>query len=190
VTENWGRSPDRGHPRNGFRDVVGFWLVLLFVLKQPGKCTTSYRANYVPESPEVAFMAGNQRIRRSALASLGVLVTVLSGLGGSGCDDSPSGPFWCAIDTLYCSGIVITDTSSVRRAFEGYVAYVDSTDASFRGGATRWEFASTAYDGKYQGIRYWKIWHREYFPERPAPLLRRTVDVDENGTVVYGLGCM
>jgi hypothetical protein len=120
------------------------------------------------------------------------LAICLLTLSAMACNDrsGPVQPCWMGIDSLFASGIAVADTAGVRRAFSVYVAAVDSTTGNYDDGSTHWVFQRACYDREYEGLRYWKVWHWAEYPDRPEPLLQRTIDVDQNGVVVRVLGCM
>lgn len=121
------------------------------------------------------------------ILGLAALLTAL------GCYRSPTGPTgscWMGVDTLYSSGISVADTSAVRRAFQAYTAFVDTTESTFPDGATKWVYWRCEYDRKFKGVRYWNVWFLSFIPKNASPLFQCWVDVDENGTVVWPMGCI
>lgn len=107
------------------------------------------------------------------------------------CEDSnDTGNCWVGVDTLYVSGIPVAGESSIEDAFTRYVAYVDTTDATFPDGATQVTYISARYDWKWEGVRYWKIRYQAFSPSSNRWLDREILDIDENGVLVKGLGCI
>ena len=131
-------------------------------------------------------------ICRDAWRCAVVLLFVTACLGGFvSCHRiGPTGHCWMGVDTLYSSAMPVTDTSDVRRAFQAYTAFVDTTDAVFPDSATKWEYRGSEYDKGYKGRRYWKVWFLSYRPQYAEPVLQCWIDVDGNGTVVAPLGCI
>lgn len=101
----------------------------------------------------------------------------------------PQGFCWQAVDTLYVSDISVSDTADVRIAFEEYVSLVDSTDATFPGIETDWQYMRSTYVRQYRDRHYWLVQHRSRNPDFPNWMWRQTVYVDENGTVVLPYWC-
>jgi len=119
-----------------------------------------------------------------------VILAAVTWYGPTGCGETIPDPCWAGLDTLYAAGIVVRDAGDVRAVFEAYVTGVDSTGGEFPDGAVSWEFDHAEYDHRYLGLSYWKVWHFAQYPDQPAALLRRYLDVDENGTLVVPLGCI
>lgn len=107
------------------------------------------------------------------------------------CDDETTrpNPCWMGLDTLYASGIAVTDTNTAREAFEAYIAVVDSTDAAFPS-ESQWQYLSAHLCCKYEGSWYWSIRHRAYLEEQEVWLVRRLTYVSERGVIVWPLGCI
>jgi hypothetical protein len=93
------------------------------------------------------------------------------------------------LDTLYTSGIAIADTSDVRAAFEAYIAFVDSSSAVFPE-EQDWKYLTARPFHSWQGRFYWQVDHEAYSPSLNIRLTRRLTYVDENGVVVWPLGCI
>lgn len=111
-----------------------------------------------------------------------------------GCEDdsTPSRPkpCWTNLDTLLVSGIRIHDTSDVRLAFEAYIAFVDSTDATFPNDETDWEYMDSVRYALWRGTLYWQVQHSAYSPMMQTRSFNRLVYVDDNGMVVWPWGCI
>ena len=109
----------------------------------------------------------------------------------SGCGDRVTEPriCWTGIDTLYASGIAIADTADVHRAFDAYIAFVDTTDAEFPDGET-WRYLSSAPSHTWKGRFYWAVRHDAYSPGVGRWIERLLVYVDANGCVVWPYGCI
>lgn len=106
------------------------------------------------------------------------------------CNKSTEPDFcWMGIDTLYSSGISVHDTSDVRRAFEEYITYIDTTSAEFPFDEN-WSYLSSRPFHEWRGHFYWQVDHEAYSPDLDKRLLRRLVYVDENGVVVWPYGCI
>ena len=120
---------------------------------------------------------------------LAILIFIVA-LQNISCNDDPTKPCWMGVDSLYATGLSITDTSEVRLAFVFYQTYVDSSSTEFPDGASAWEFDHANYLHSFRDIKYWEIWHYTTLPSNPDPILRNTLSIDENGTLVFGLGCM
>jgi len=96
---------------------------------------------------------------------------------------------WVRVDTLYASGIPIHNTSDVRKAFESYIAFVDTTDAEFPG-EEDWTYLTSPPFHTWRGRFYWQVDHEAYSPSLDKRVLRRLVYVDQNGVVVRPYGCI
>jgi hypothetical protein len=106
------------------------------------------------------------------------------------CNKSTGPDFcWMGVDTLYSSGISVHDTSDVRKAFEEYIAYVDSTSAEFPFDEN-WSYLASRPFHEWKGRFYWQVDHEAYSPDLDKRLTRRLVYVDENGVVVRPYGCI
>ena len=106
------------------------------------------------------------------------------------CDKSTRpNPCWTSVDTLFSSGITIHDTSDVRKAFEEYVAYVDTTPVEYPNDYS-WSYVTSRPFHLWKGRFYWQVDHYVYSTRDQEWILRRLVYVDENGVVVLPYGCI
>lgn len=109
----------------------------------------------------------------------------------SGCADrAPTEPrfCWMGIDTLYASGIGIADTADVHRAFDEYIAFVDTTAAEFPC-EEAWRYLNSEPFDTWRGQFYWQVEHEAYSSELGQRLARRLIYVDANGNIVWPYGC-
>lgn len=119
-----------------------------------------------------------------------ILVTAFLGLVMNvGCSPTRPGHCWIGVDTLYASGVCVRNTSDVRAAFEAYVAFVDTTAAEFRS-EQDWTYLTSRPSHTWKGRFYWQVDHEAYSPSLGKRVMRRLVYVDENGVVVWPLGCI
>jgi len=115
--------------------------------------------------------------------SLGLVMT-------AGCGDPTRPDFcWMSADTLYSSKISVHDTSDVRAAFEAYLAFVDTTAAEFLTDLD-WTYLTSRPYHTWRGRFYWQVDHEAYSTSLGKRVTRRLVYVDENGVVVWPLGCI
>ncbi len=106
------------------------------------------------------------------------------------CSDSDSTEnCWVGVDTVYVSNMAVTDTVGVRAVFEAYVDSVETAGGNLWGGGTAWEYVGSRFDWEWQGRRYWAVTHSVLFPQTTR-VIRRTLEVDENGVLVQPLGCI
>ena len=132
-------------------------------------------------------MKANRDLRRNASVRSVALAIAIVMLGACvGRDDEEC---WSGVDTLYAANIAVSRIEDVERAFLSYVAHADSVGESLPDGAAYWTFERADYDRSFEGRRYWKVWHRAYEEQGGSFLTRRTVDVDNTGTVVIPLHC-
>ncbi len=119
----------------------------------------------------------------------GLVGVLLMALLACGCGEDEPEFCWAGVDTLYVSGISVSDTASVRQAFEAYVAFVDTTAAEFPRDED-WEYLNSRPFDEWRGRFYWQVEHEAYAPDLELRLSRRIAYVDENGVVVLALGCI
>ena len=122
-----------------------------------------------------------------------IVVTVFLGLvialGCDGLGPTHADFCWMTVDTLYTSGISVHDTSDVRAAFEAYVAFVDTTAAEFVS-ELDWTYLTSRPFHIWHDRFYWQVDHEAYSLDLDKRFTRRLVYVDENGAVVWPLGCL
>jgi len=119
------------------------------------------------------------------------LIFCMALLSLNACGDSgPDGECWLGVDTLYVSGILVDGEASIQQAFSEYVAYVDSTDATFPENATELVYISSTYWWRWEDTKYWLIRYRARLPAGNQWLDRETLYIDENGVLVLPRGCI
>lgn len=134
------------------------------------------------------------RVDRTAVRASRTALMLMLGLAATACNEElrptgPRGPCWMDVDTLFASGIAVTDTSAVRSAFEAYIAFVDTTAAEFPAEAD-WSYLASRPYWSWRGRRYWQVDHEAYSQSLDMRLSRRTIYVDENGMVVLPFHCI
>jgi hypothetical protein len=123
------------------------------------------------------------------LAGVGLAAAAILLLFASCSDSDSTDECWIDVDTLHVSGMAVADTAGVRTVFEAYIDSVHAAGGPFPGGEADWQYAGSRFNREWQGRRYWEVTHRVLRVEM-APVLRRTLQVDENGVLVRPLGCI
>jgi hypothetical protein len=127
---------------------------------------------------------------------LAILLALTLWLTPSGCDQEkdptgPRGPCWMLVDTLLATGIAVSDTIGAHAVFDRFIACADTA-----GCASQWvdvrpmQYIRSEFYWAWRGRNYWKVRNLQLEPEMGGWIPREYFYVDENGVVVYPLGCI